>query len=172
MELVADYVMARIFRITADSYLTLVDATKGMHTADEPKSVALALLTDRLEDWHAYLATKGLKPRSPLVVRPGRPHDGFVIEDPEGYLLEFERFNPHPENENLIPLLKGAATIRAPGSALPPGLGFLFAPFPARLRGQRPKPASVRQIQLFADESDPPGIAAFVEPVGRRKALR
>lgn len=124
MELVADYQMARIFRMTGDSYLILVDATKGMHTADEPKSVALALLTEQLEEWHGYLATKGLGPRSPLVVKPGRPHDGFVIEDPEGYLLEFERFNPHLENENFLPLLNGAPTIRAPGSTLPTGLGF------------------------------------------------
>lgn len=124
MELVADYQMARIFRMTADSYLILVDATKGMHSAQEPKTVAVALLTDQLEAWHAYLATRGIRPRSTFVPKAGRPHDGFVIEDPEGYLLEFERFNPHPENERLLPLLGGATTIRASGSTLPAGLGF------------------------------------------------
>jgi catechol 2,3-dioxygenase-like lactoylglutathione lyase family enzyme len=124
LELVADYQMARIFRMTADSYLILVDATKGMHTADEPKSIAVALLTNQLEEWHAYLATKGIAPKSPFAVRPGRAHDGFVIEDPEGYLLEFERFNQHPENENFVPLLAGAATVRAPASTVPAGLGF------------------------------------------------
>ncbi|MFN0181503.1 MAG: VOC family protein [Gemmatimonadales bacterium] len=124
MELVADYQMARIFRMTEDSYLILVDATKGMHTADEPKSVAVALITDQLEEWHAYLATKGIAPRSPFLPKPGRAHDGFVIQDPEGYLLEFERFNPHPENETLLPLLQSASTVRAPGSTVPGGLGF------------------------------------------------
>ena len=124
MELVADYQMARLFRMTADSYLILVDAAKGMHTAEEPKSVAVALLTDQLEAWQAYLSSRGLAPRAPLVARPGRPHDGFVIEDPEGYVLEFERFNAHPENENFVPGIALAQTIRAPGSALPPGLGF------------------------------------------------
>ena len=124
MELVADYQMARIFRMTEDSYLILVDATKGMHSADEPKSVALALLTNQLEEWHAYLATQGISPRSPFTPTPGRAHHGFVIQDPEGYLLEFERFNPHPENETLIPLLMGSTTVRAPMSTVPPGLGF------------------------------------------------
>lgn len=124
MELVADYQMARLFRMTGDSYLILVDATKGMHTADEPKSVAVALLTDQLEEWHAYLATKGISPRSAFAPAAGRPHDGFVITDPEGYLLEFERFNPHPENERFLPLLNGNATVRAPGSRVPAGLGF------------------------------------------------
>ncbi len=124
LELVADYQMAKIFRMTEDSYLILVDAAKGMHPADEPKSVAVALLTDRLEQWHAYLGTKGIAPRTPFAPTPGRAHDGFVIEDPEGYLLEFERFNPHPENENFVPLIKGTATVRAPSSTLPVGLGF------------------------------------------------
>jgi catechol 2,3-dioxygenase-like lactoylglutathione lyase family enzyme len=123
-ELVADYQMARIFRLAETSYLTLVDATKGMHTAAEPKTVALALLTDQLDEWHAYLATKGLAPRRPYAPRPGSAHDGFVIPDPEGYLLEFERFNQHPENERFVPLLTANRTLRAPGSTLPAGLGF------------------------------------------------
>ena len=124
LELVADYQMARIFRVAEESYLILVDAAKGMHTADEPKSVALALLTDQLEQWHDYLATKGLKPGRPFAARPGSAHDGFVIKDPEGYLLEFERFNQHPENERFVPLLKANRTVRSPKNALPEGLGF------------------------------------------------
>lgn len=124
LELVADYGMARIFRVTDDSYLVLVDATKGMHDASEPKTVALALVTEQLEGWHTYLASQGLSPRSPFTVRPGRAHDGFVIADPEGYLLEFERFNPHPENERLLPRLAQAPLVRAPASPVPDGLGF------------------------------------------------
>ena len=124
MELVADYQMARIFRVTEDSYLILVDAAKGMHTADEPKSVALALVTNQLEEWFGYLATKGHSPRSPFAPTPGRAHDGFVIEDPEGYLLEFERFNPHPENERFVPLLSATTSVRSPSSTVPKGLGF------------------------------------------------
>lgn len=124
MELVADYDMARIFRMTEDSYLILVDAAKGMHSAEEPKSVAVALLTDQLEQWHAYLATKGIAPTSAFAPRPGRAHDGFVIEDPEGYLLEFERFNQHPENEDLIPQLAQTKVVRGPASTVPDGLGF------------------------------------------------
>lgn len=124
LELLADYDMATIFRVAGDSYLILVDATKGMHTADEPKTVALALLTDDLDEWHAYLASKGVQPRRPFAARAGSAHDGFVVPDPEGYLLEFERFNPHPENENFLPLLKDAEVIRAPSSTMPAKLGF------------------------------------------------
>lgn len=73
--------------------------------------MALALLTDQLEQWHDYLATKGLKPGRPFAARPGSAHDGFVIKDPEGYLLEFERFNQHPENERFVPLDQGWAKV-------------------------------------------------------------
>jgi catechol 2,3-dioxygenase-like lactoylglutathione lyase family enzyme len=124
LELVADYEMARIFRVAEESLLILVDAAKGMHTVDEPKSVALALLTDELEEWHAYLGTKGIAPGRPFAPRPGSAHDGFVVKDPEGYLLEFERFNQHPENERFVPLLKANRTVRAPASTAPAGLGF------------------------------------------------
>jgi len=122
LELVADYAMAKIFRMTSDSYLILVDAKKGMHTAEEPRTVALALITDQLDEWHAYLKTTDVKIKYDYNLKPNRPHDGFVIYDTEGYLLEFERFNAHPENENLLPQLNQLTTLTTPN--LPNGLGF------------------------------------------------
>lgn len=126
MELLADYTMARILRITSDSYLILVDATKGMHTADEPKTVALALLTNQLEQWYNYLKEEGVTIKYDYKPKAGSAHDGFVAVDPEGYLLEFETFNQHPENELLIPQLAIAKTITpvAQESTVPDGLGF------------------------------------------------
>jgi catechol 2,3-dioxygenase-like lactoylglutathione lyase family enzyme len=123
MEMVADYTMAKIFRMTSDSYLILVDAKKGMHTAEEPKTVALALITDQLQEWHTYLKATQLKIKYDYSPKPNRPHDGFVIYDTEGYLLEFERFNAHPENENLLPHLDLQKTISS-STTLPKGLGF------------------------------------------------
>jgi len=105
MEVVADYEMALILRMTSDSYLILVDAVKGMHTANEPKTVALALLTDQLDEWYGYLKTKEVEIKYDYDPKEGSAHDGFVIYDPEGYMLEFERFNQHPENDFFIPLL-------------------------------------------------------------------
>jgi catechol 2,3-dioxygenase-like lactoylglutathione lyase family enzyme len=122
MEMVADYTMAKIFRMTSDSYLILVDAKKGMHTAEEPKTVALALITDQLDEWYAYLKTTNVKIKYDYNLKPNRAHDGFVIYDTEGYLLEFERFNAHPENENFLPQLDQLNTIT--GGNLLNGLGF------------------------------------------------
>ncbi len=104
-ETVVDYGFAKIMRVAPASYLTLVDAERGMHSADEPKSVTLAIVTEQVEEWHAYLQGRGVPMRAELSAAAGRPHDGFVAIDPEGYYLEFERFNPHAENVQLMPVL-------------------------------------------------------------------
>lgn len=111
-EVVLDYGFAKMLQVAPASYVTLVDATKGMHTADEPKTVALAIVTDDLEAWWTYLQRERADVKYPYKATPGGPHDGFVVVDPEGYLLEFERFNHHAENERLMPVLDAITPLR------------------------------------------------------------
>lgn len=127
IKLAADYGFAKILQIAPTSYLVLVDGTKGMHTTDEPKSVALALITDQLDEWYTYLQTQNVDMKYDYSPVDGRPHHGFVVLDPEGYYLEFERFNEHPENELLMPMLDQAETLPTapdPQVAPPADLGF------------------------------------------------
>jgi catechol 2,3-dioxygenase-like lactoylglutathione lyase family enzyme len=127
LKTVADYDFAKIMRIAETSYLTLVDAESGMHSADEPKTVAIALITDQLDEWYEYLSAEKVPIRHDYKPVEGRPHHGFVVDDPEGYYLEFERFNPHPENEHLMPMLDEMGSIYPePGSSAktPKELGF------------------------------------------------
>jgi catechol 2,3-dioxygenase-like lactoylglutathione lyase family enzyme len=69
------------------------------HDRDQSKSTAIALLTDQLPEWYEHVQAKGVPVKYPYKKRDGGPHDGFVIVDPGGYLLEFEQFKQHPENE-------------------------------------------------------------------------
>ena len=127
LELVSDYGMATIFRLAANSYLILVDAEKGMHTAEEPKTVALALLTDQLAEWYNYLQQQKVPIKYEYKPRTGNAHDGFVAIDPEGYLLEFETFKQHPENERFLPILQQNQVLLPPteqAHTVPEGLGF------------------------------------------------
>jgi peptide/nickel transport system substrate-binding protein len=105
-QLVADYGFARMFQIATSSFLTLVDATKGMHTADEPKTVTLALVTDDVAGWYEYAQAQGIPIHRDYTPDALKGHEGFVMLDPEGYFLEVERFNPHPENERLLPRIE------------------------------------------------------------------
>lgn len=127
LELVADHGLAAIFRLAESSYVTLVDAAQGMHSAEEPKTVALALLTDQLPAWYDYLQKRNVPIKYPYRPRTGNAHDGFVVIDPEGYLLEFETFKQHPENERLLPILQKNTTLTPPEdqpNTVPAGLGF------------------------------------------------
>lgn len=125
--LVADYGFAKILQIAPKSFLTLVDAEAGMHKADEPKTTAIALITDELDEWWDYIQTLDIDMRSTEYdPQPGRAHHGFVAIDPEGYFLEFERFNEHAENVDLLPVLAEIESLypEAGASGVPEGLGF------------------------------------------------
>jgi len=127
LRLAADYGFAKILRVAPTSYITLVDETKGMHTAQEPKTVAIALVTDQLDEWYAFLTKRGVEMKHGYDPVEGRPHHGFVALDPEGYYLEFERFNDHPENSALFPVLEETHTVLAEptaGEGKVEGLGF------------------------------------------------
>jgi catechol 2,3-dioxygenase-like lactoylglutathione lyase family enzyme len=127
LRVAADYGRAKIMQVAPKSFITLVDAEIGMHAADEPKTTAIALVTDQLDEWWDYIRSQDVDMRSTeFEPREGGPHDGFVAIDPEGYFLEFERFNPHEENDNFLPLLDRSPTYYPePGSSsVPPGLGF------------------------------------------------
>ena len=126
LRVAADYGFAKILQVAPKSFLTLVDASEGMHSADEPKTTAIALVTDQLDEWWGYIQTQDVEMRSTeYAPEAGSAHDGFVAIDPEGYFLEFERFNPHDENVDLLPALDEASTLLAhPDSGVPQGLGF------------------------------------------------
>lgn len=105
-ETVADFGFAKILRVAPASYLTLVDETRGMHSADEPRSVTLAIVTEQVEGWWSYLSEQDVEMRAPLgEVEPGRAHDGFVAIDPEGYFLGWDTFLAEEGNERLVELL-------------------------------------------------------------------
>lgn len=126
LRLVADYGFAKILQVAPKSFLTLVDHTRGMHDSSEPKTVAIALVTDHLDAWWEYLQTTNIEMRTKQYApKPGSAHDGFVAVDPEGYLLEFERFNPHEENTEFLPVLDELDDLSAvPDSGVPAELGF------------------------------------------------
>lgn len=105
LELVEENDSLAKFLIAGDSYLTLQSLANSGYEGNESKSVALAFLTDQLDAWYTHLQQQKVAIKYPLKKNPGGPHDGFVAVDPEGYLLEFETFFQHPENEVLMPEL-------------------------------------------------------------------
>lgn len=80
-----------VFQISSDAFIHL-HQTDDAHPEGQPKSTAIALLTDQLPEWYAYINEKEVPVKYTYKPREGGPHDGFVAIDPGGYLLEFEEF--------------------------------------------------------------------------------
>lgn len=98
------------FQISTDAFIE-VHPTDQLHPKEQPKSTAIALLTDQLPEWYSYVMAEGIPVKYPYKPKVGGPHDGFVAIDPGGYLLEFETFKQHPENEAFMALLSQAPPI-------------------------------------------------------------
>lgn len=98
------------FAIGADASIAL-HAFNEDHPKGQPQSTAIALLTDQLPQWYAHVQEKGVPIKYTYKPREGGPHDGFVAIDPGGYLLEFEQFKQHPENELFMAVLKDAPRV-------------------------------------------------------------
>lgn len=99
------------FQISEDALIEL-HLTDASHPEGQPKSTAIALLTNQLPAWYQYVKEQGIPVKYTYKPREGGPHDGFVAIDPGGYLLEFEEFKQHPENERFMPLLANAPRIK------------------------------------------------------------
>ena len=89
---------AATFQISEDTFIELHPHNEA-HPKGQTKSTAIALLTDQLPAWYAYCQEQNIPIKYTYKPKEGGPHDGFVAIDPGGYLLEFEQFKQHPENE-------------------------------------------------------------------------
>lgn len=81
---------SKIYRVTPNGYLGLVDETRGSHRANPIKPVQICLRVSDVDAWHAYIAGLGIEvlrgPRSnrELKIR------AFIFNDPEGYQIEIQ----------------------------------------------------------------------------------
>jgi hypothetical protein len=79
-----------------------VDEQLGMHNFTEDKAVTLSMFTANLDAWYDYLSNDDrIEMRSPAIEEEV-PYRAFVAYDPEGYFLEWDVFNPVPDNEMLL----------------------------------------------------------------------
>lgn len=113
LETVVDYGFAKIMRLADSSYLTLVRASEGMHSTDEPKTVTLSLVTDELNTWRDHLVSLDVPIRVDISTADDGAQNSFVATDPEGYYLRFVRYNPHPNHESYVPAIAEAEPVEA-----------------------------------------------------------
>lgn len=111
LETVVDYGFAKILRLAESSYLTVVQADEGMHSADEPKIVTLHLVTDQLSRWHAYFLAQDMQIEYDSATGEDMLANSFVVLDSEGYRLRFVRYNPHPNHSSFVESFANATPV-------------------------------------------------------------
>src|SRR5712692_5249106 len=102
LDLVMDHGFAKVFQLTPHSFIGLVDGEKGTFKASDNKPVIIATVTDDVEQWHDHLVASGVTILNPIKDNPELGLRGFAALDPEGYVLEFERFAETDKNQRLL----------------------------------------------------------------------
>ena len=79
----------KIFAITANSSVGLVDETKGLHKVSADKPAMLSIVTTDIDAWYGVLKDKNIK----FVLRLDKEKNNgfvynFIMEDPGGYTVE------------------------------------------------------------------------------------
>ena len=90
LEQVLDQGGCRIFRMGPTGFIGVCFARPGRFV--EPKGVVITFVSDDVDGWHAHLLAKGVTPDGPPKYSEAFNVYAFFARDPNGYLLEFQRF--------------------------------------------------------------------------------
>jgi len=92
-ELAVDQGWAKIYLVTDGAHIGVVDESKGYHKSSPTKPVMVTLVVPDVDAWYRHIRNMG-------VVTLSEPHDVaelglrmFLLEDPEGYVIEIQKFS-------------------------------------------------------------------------------
>lgn len=81
---------SKIYRVTPNGYVGLVDERRGSHRANDIKPVQICMRVADVDAWYAYIREIGpaglREPRSSTELKIR----AFVFNDPEGYQIEIQ----------------------------------------------------------------------------------
>jgi predicted enzyme related to lactoylglutathione lyase len=89
----------KIFKVSKDSHIGLVNAEKGYLKPQVEKPVMLSIIVEDVEAWYKLLVEKNVKVSNPPKKSEEIDMSGFLTWDPEGYVIEFITFHTKPYGE-------------------------------------------------------------------------
>lgn len=94
LDLKLDQGDCRIYQVSKESYVGFCQADNAPESPSEPTSrqVILTLVTQKVDEWYAHLSRKGVDFEKPPATNPKYNIYHFFLRDPNGYLLEIQRF--------------------------------------------------------------------------------
>jgi lactoylglutathione lyase len=89
-KLVVDQDWSKIYKVSQDGYVGLVDEKKGYHRSSEKKPVIICLNVDDADSWYEKLIKKGVEIEEKLQESKRLRIKVFMFKDPEGYVIEIQ----------------------------------------------------------------------------------
>lgn len=93
--LAIDQGWCKIYQISGSGYLGIVDEEKGMQNWHADKTVQICIRVPDVKPWHDYCQSLALPNLSQLFVNDALKIKAFVVDDPEGYQVEFQESTAH-----------------------------------------------------------------------------
>jgi predicted enzyme related to lactoylglutathione lyase len=90
LEMVRDQGTCQIFRVTEEAYIGFCEHIESIALG---RKVILTLVTDDVDTWYESLKTRGADLMGPPQSNPNYQIYHFFLVDPNGYWIEFQRFN-------------------------------------------------------------------------------
>ena len=90
LSLVLDQGSCRIYRASPAAFIGVCAVRPGRYV--EPKGVVITFVTQEVDEWHNRLIAAGATIDSPPEYSEQFMVYCFFVRDPNGYLLEFQRF--------------------------------------------------------------------------------
>ena len=81
---------SKIYRVTPNGYVGLVDEARGSHRANAIKPVQICMRVADVDAWHAYVVGAGVADVSEPRNHEALKIRAFVFNDPEGYQIEIQ----------------------------------------------------------------------------------
>ena len=92
LELAVDQGWSKIYKISEGAFMGVVDEARGAQRANEIKPVELTLIVDDPDQWYTYLKGQDVTIISEPKTLEELKLRMFLINDPEGYLIEIQKF--------------------------------------------------------------------------------
>jgi len=89
LSLVLDQGSCRIYRVSGDAF---VGFCQRVEAPEQPTGIIFTLVTADVDGWYAYLQAKGVLLEKAPLVNPQYNIYHFFLRDPNGYLIEIQRF--------------------------------------------------------------------------------
>jgi len=96
LPLVLDQGSCRIYRAATAAYLAFC----RRESAPKPEGIILTLVSEDVDGWYSHLSARGVEFETPPKLNPDFQIYHCFLRDPNGYLIEIQRFNDPAWKQN------------------------------------------------------------------------